>query len=113
MANIDEINKIVEKEENEENEEENEEIIPKNKLIETITEQEHIVLARHFILDMSSYTMPGEDKRKRFSKDLKENKSMNEYINNQALFKIFKSNNEHIRAGVVYSYLYLKNYNTL
>ena len=51
-------------------------------------------MARHFILDMSSYTMPGEEKRKKFSKDLKENKSMNDFVNNQALFKIFKSNNE-------------------
>ena len=54
-----------------------------------------------------------EDKRKRFSKDLKDNKSMNDYIDNQALFKIFKSSNEHVKALTVYSYLYLKNCNTL
>ncbi len=40
----------------------------------------------------------------KFSKDLKEHKTMNDYVNNQALFKLFKSNNEHVRAGIVYSY---------
>ena len=129
MANDDEINKInefhkneqvrLEKEllknieEDEEQDEEEPKKISKNKLIETITEEEHIKMAREFVIDLSSYTMVIPEKRVKFSKDLKENKTINDYVNNQALFKIFKSNNEHVRAGVVYSYLYIKNLNCL
>ncbi len=122
MANDEEIIKIkelqeaevrVDKEEQQEIEEDCKKIIPKYKLIETITEEEHIKMAREFVIDLSSYTMVNQEKRVKFSKDLKENKTINDYVNNQALFKIFKSNNEHVRAGVVYSYLYIKNLNCL
>ena len=113
MANTDEINKMVEIKDPDIEEEPKQEIIPKNKLIEVITEEEHIVMAREFVIDLSSYTMVNQEKRVKFSKDLKENKTINDFVNNQALFKIFKSNNEFVRAGVVYSYLYIKNLNCL
>ena len=76
-----------------------------------ICEEDHIKMAREFVLDVSSYTMANPEKRMKFAKDLKDNKTMNDYVNNQALFKLFKSNNEHVRAGIVYSYLYIKNLN--
>ena len=78
-----------------------------------ICEEDHIVHARHFILDVSSYTMVNPEKRIKFAQDLKNNKAMNDYINNQALFKLFKSNNEHVRAAIIYSHLYIKNLNQL
>ncbi len=78
-----------------------------------ICEEDHIKMAREFVLDVSSYTMVNPEKRMKFAKDLKDNKTMNDYVNNQALFKLFKSNNEHVRAGIVYSYLYIKNLNCL
>ena len=105
----------------EEQEQEPKEIEQVKELIKTpieeckavICEEDHIKMAREFVLDVSSYTMVNPEKRMKFAKDLKDNKTMNDYVNNQALFKLFKSNNEHVRAGIVYSYLYIKNLNVL
>ena len=106
----DEINKIVEKEQLKEDQV----VQPKKKeILEVLSDEDHIKLAREFVIDLSSYTMFDNEKRKKFSKDLKENTTINEYVNNQALFKLLRTNNEHIKCLTVYSYLYLKNLNTL
>ncbi len=68
---------------------------------------------RHGIIDLSSYTMLNEEKRQRFSTDLKKDETINEYVDDQFYTKWLKSNNPHVRAGIVYSYLYIKNLNTL
>ncbi len=57
MANDDEINKMIEIKDPDMEEEPEQEIIPKNKMIEVITEEEHIKMAREFVIDLSSYTM--------------------------------------------------------
>ncbi len=121
MSN-DEINKIKELEEAEDrvDKEEQQEIEEDEKTTKTTVatikkdkEVDYSKTIRHGIIDLSSYTMIGEEKRKRFSNDLLKDETINEFVDDQFYTKFLKSNNPYIRAGIVYSYLYLKNYNTL
>ena len=57
--------------------------------------------------------MINPDKRIRFSNALKENKTMNEYVDQQLYVKFLKTNNPHVKAGIIYSYLYINELNKL
>lgn len=114
-------NKIIKKEKKEEIKENQENQEPKQEIkkeinIKTIRNDPDVDYSktiREGILDISSYTMPHPEKQKRFSKDLKDNETLNTYIDEQLYLRFFRTNNPHIRSAVIYSYLYMKNLNTL
>ena len=84
--------------------------------IETIkknTDVDYSKTIREGVLELSSYTMLDNEKRKKFAIDLKKDETLNEYIDEQCYTKWLKTNNPHFKAGIIYSYLYLKNYQTL
>ncbi len=57
-----------------------------------------------------------ETKKPDIEEEIPKNKlieTINEYVDEQFYTKWLKSNNPHIRAGIVYSYLYIKNLNCL
>ena len=68
---------------------------------------------RHGIIDFSSYAMIDPAKRKTFGEALKADATINEYVDEQLYTKWLKTNNPHFKAGIVYSYLYLKELNKL
>ena len=68
---------------------------------------------REGIIDLSSYTMVNPDKRKSFSESLRKDETINDYVDEQFYIKWLKTNNPHFKAGVVYSYLYIKELNKL
>ncbi len=100
---IEEINKI--------KEDENKQVSIKT--IQEDTEIDYSKTLREGILDFSSFTMIQPEKRVNFAKDLKQSKVLNDYIDNELYTKYLKTHNPHIRASIVYSYLYMKNYNVL
>ena len=107
MANG-EINKIIKEQPDEEPDEET-----SLKTIKKDKETDYSKTIREGVLELSSYTMLDNEKRKRFSQDLKKGETLNEYIDDQFYCKWLKTNNPHYRAGIIYSYLYIKNLNTL
>ena len=52
-------------------------------------------------------------KKPQFKQDLKENKMIDKYLNDQLNVNLLKSCNDHVKFGVVYSYLYYKNFMSL
>jgi len=49
-------------------------------------------------------------KKQKFKSDLKANKTINKYLDDQLNIQLLRSVNKHVRFGVVYSYLYWKNF---
>ena len=66
------------------------------------------------VFDLASYSMFDVTKRKPFAEELKKNDELVGYVDSQLYSKYFGScQNPHIRAGVIYSYLYIKQLNSL
>jgi len=52
-------------------------------------------------------------KRTPFKEDLRQNKVIGSYINTQINSNLLHATNQHVKFGVVYSYLYYKNFMSL
>ncbi len=64
-------------------------------------------------LEVLSYGMLDPTKRKPFAMELKKNKICQEYVDSQLYLKFLQTNNPHIKFSIVYSYLYIKQINSL
>ena len=105
------INRI--KEQDEEDEEEPKQTKTTIAVVKNDKETDYSQTIRHGVIHLSSFSMLNEDKRKRFEEDLKKDETINNYVDDQFYTKWLKTNNPHVKAGIVYSYLYIKNLNTL
>ena len=101
------------KEQEEEEEEEEKQTKTTVAVIKNDKETDYSKTIRHGIIHLSSYSMLNEDKRKKFEDELKNDETINNYVDEQFYTKWLKTNNPHVKAGIVYSYLYIKNLNTL
>ena len=101
------------KEQEEEEEEEEKQTKTTVAVIKNDKETDYSKTIRHGIIHLSSYSMLNEDKRKKFEDELKNDETINNYVDEQFYTKWMKTNNPHVKAGIVYSYLYIKNLNTL
>lgn len=54
-----------------------------------------------------------QTKKNAFKEDLKQNKTIDHYLDHQLQTQLIKSCNHHIKFGVVYSYLFYKNFMSL
>ena len=90
----------------EEEEDEEEQIVEK-------TQEDFRVAIRDVASEVLSYSMIEPTKRKEFSDEIKKNKTCQEYIDEQLYLKYLQTQNQHIKFGIVFSYLYIKTLNHL
>ena len=97
---------IIEEKETQEPDEEDEDIVS-----ETVNDFRTAI--NDVALEVLSYGMLDPTKRKPFAMELKKNKICKDYVDNQLYLKFLQTNNPHIKFGIVYSYLYIKQINSL
>ncbi len=101
-----EVNKIIEEEVDDE------EVDDEEDVVETQVDNFRDAI-KTVSMEVASYTMIDPVKRKKFADELKKNKVCNSYVDEQLYLKFLKTDNPHIKAGIVYSYLYIKTLNGL